>query len=232
MYANEKSLVPYNYMAGIYNFEGQRAVGFGLIVSGDALEDEKTFIASYSEKLDWLLKVVKGMYIGANLKIQAAGFGSNTTGGPHRMQGTAIGTGFDYGMLWHVNEQVQVGAMLTNAFSYIDWNTQFSSYNEGVPLTSDIGLSYKIPFFVVASDITDLDMLHIGIEKNIFTYVDLRLGYTQTLDVASTKQYMTGIGIGHFEFGRNKEFSTDFDVAYLFEQLDNTLKIQMSFKFK
>ncbi len=232
MYGNVKSLVPYNYIAGIYNFEGQRAAGFGLIVSGDALEDEKTFILSYDEKLDWLLRVVKNMYIGVNLKLQAAGFGSDTTGGPDRMQGNAFGAGFDLGLLWHVNEQVQVGAMIKNAFSDVRWNTQFTDYEEGVPLTSDFGVSYRIPFFLISSDITDLDMLHIGVEKNIFTYIDLRVGYTQTLDVASTKQYMTGIGIGHFQFGRNKEFSTDFDVAYLFEQLDNTLKIQMSFKFK
>jgi len=233
MYGNDKSLVPYNYIAGIYNFNYQRAVGFGLIVSGDALEDEKTFIGAYSEKLDWLFfNLVKNVYIGANLKLEAAGFGNNTNGGADRMQGNAFGMGFDLGMLWHINEQVQAGFMIKNAFSYLQWNTQFNSYGEGVPLTSDMGLSYTIPFFTIASDITDLDTLHIGVEKNIFTYIDLRAGYTQTLDMASTKQYMTGIGIGHFQFGRNKEFSTDFDVAYLFENLANTLKIQMSFKFK
>ncbi len=235
MYTKQKNLIPYNYAGFIYPFDKYRGAGTGLIISGDNYLDEKTILFSYCENFVWLLKFLR-ISTGINLKLHFAGFGNNNAGLEEKVTGGAFGFGTDLGFLWVITDNVSIGIFLRDAFSYINWSSKYlnieHSYNEGVPLTSSIGISYKIKEFILSCDISNLNKLRIGLEKTIFTYIDLRAGYTQTLDIESYKEYTLGIGIGHFEFGNKREFSSSLDIAYLFERLGSTLKIQTNFKFK
>lgn len=235
MYTKQKNLVPYNYAGFIYPFSKERGAGIGLIISGDDFLDEKTVLISYCENFEWLLKILK-ISSGVNFKLHFAGFGNNKEVAENKVTGGAAGLGFDIGFLWILTDNVKIGLFFRDAFSYINWTSKYidiqHSYNEGVPLTSSLGVSYNMKDFIASCDLSDLNKLKIGLEKTIFNYIDLRVGYTQTLDIESYKEYMLGIGIGHFEFGSRNEFSSSLDFSYLFERLENTLKVQISFKFK
>jgi hypothetical protein len=238
MYAKDRDIVPYNYSALVYPINEYRAAGLGVVVSGDSLFDEKTIYFSYAEKFDWLLERfgVKGLCVGANFKLQFAGYGDTPNPPPGSVQGSAGGVGFDLGALFPVSPEIQVGAFVQDALSALWWNSkwegQSTNYLQGVGLTTALGARYKIKDFIASMTLSDLDTLKFGIEKNIFNYIDVRGGYTQTLDFESYKEYMVGMGLGHFVFGQRKEFSMGLDFAYLFQRLDNTLEISWSLKYE
>jgi long-subunit fatty acid transport protein len=233
MYMKQKWIVPYNYAAIIYPFNRYWGMGFGMIISGDQTLMEQTYLLSFAGSLDWFQKVIRGISVGVNLKLNLASYGNNPDTDPDKVIGNAGGCGMDFGIMWKVTDNIQAGLMLKDAFSYIKWQTNFGgNYNEGVPLTSGLGLAYKMKELLASAELSDLDMVRFGLEKTLWTYVDVRVGYTQTLDIESSKQYMIGLGVGHFEFGARREFSFNIDSSFAFERLDNTLKIQTSFKFK
>jgi hypothetical protein len=234
MYAKQKFLTPYNYFAFIWPFEKQRAAGFGMIISGDPVLLEQTYLFSYSEKLDWLLQVIKGVYVGTNLKFHFANFGYNESSDPDKVGGSAWGLGMDFGLLWELPANVKFGLMIKDGFSYLKWDTIHNpeSVIEGVPLTSSIGFSYRAKNILVAIALSDLDTLRLGSEITLFDYIDLRAGLTQELTIEAYREYSFGLGIGRFVFGAKNELSMNLDAAFAFERLTNTLKIQTSFKFK
>lgn len=233
MYAKQKWMVPYNYFAFIWPFSKIRGIGFGMVMSGDQALLEQTYLVSYCENLDWILRVITGINVGVSLKFNFVNYGNNPEADPGKVVGSAWGMGMDFGFMWAMTNNVQAGLMLRDGFSWIKWDTAHgNSYNEGVPLTSGLGVKYSIRDFIATAELSDLDTIRFGIEKTLFMYVDLRAGYSQTLDKESYKSYYTGLGVGHFEFGAKREFSMNIDAAFLFERLDNTLKIQTSFKFK
>ncbi len=236
MYAKQKNLVPYNYFAFIWPINKLRGAGFGVLMSGDSVLFEQTYIFSYSENLDWMLfNFTDGLYAGVNMKIHAASFGNNDEDpDPLKVRGSAWGFGMDFSLLWRFTRDVQGGFMIRDAFSSVVWDADTSPETgvESVPLTTSMGLRYKLKDFMASFQIDDLDKLRVGAEFTFFTYIDLRFGFTMELDYESYKEYMLGLGIGRFEFGAKREFSMNIDTAYVFERFDNTLKIQTSFKFR
>ncbi len=233
LHYRQKGLIPYNYALFVYPINSLRAVGAGIIVSGDEIFDEKTFILSYAENIDRFTFVLNGFSLGLNFKIMSAGFGDNyKPGTDERIKGNAIGAGADFGALWRVNEYVSFGARAKDAFSWIKWNTNYSGYSEGVPITTSFGASYKTAEFLVSADIENLDMLRTGCELTVFKYLMIRGGIAQELNLQSEKEYYAGIGIGNFELGPSKNYSFALDASYSFEKMDNTLKVQVYFRFK
>ena len=238
MYTKYKGLVPYNISSVIWPINADRGVGLGVIVSGDSLFEEKTILFSYSEKLDWLIGRfgVKGLCVGGSFKLQFAGFGNNEAGSADRVQGGAGGFGLDLGLLYAVSPDIQFGAFVRDAISAMWWGSNWDgdshNYMQGVGLTTDLGVRYKIKDFMASITLSDLDRLKIGFEKTFFDYVDIRGGFSQYMDFESYKEYMVGLGIGHFVFGQKKEFSMNLDFAYLFERLDNSFKVQWSLKYR
>lgn len=235
MYAKQKFLVPYNYGAFIWPFNKERGAGFGMIVSGDPVLLEQTYLFSYSENLNWLLgKVISGINIGTSFKLHFANFGYNESSDPDKVGGSAWGIGMDFGLIWELPMGVKFGAMIKDGLSYIKWDTIHNEEStiEGVPLTSSIGFSYKIKNTLVAIALSDLDTLRLGGELTLFDYIDLRAGLLQELTIEAYREYSIGLGIGRFVFGAKKELSMNLDAAFAFERLTNTLKIQTSFKFK
>jgi len=234
MYTKQKGLVPYNYFATVYPINKSRGVGFGMAIDGDQALMEQTYILSYCENFDWLQSFITGFNAGISFKMQFANFGLNTSADPDKVGGSAWGVGMDLGLMWTVTKELQVGFMMRDLLSFMKWDTLHNpeSYNQGVPMTTSAGFKLGSKEAFLTAEVTDIDTLRIGVEANLYTYVDVRAGYTQTLDFEAYKQYMLGLGIGHFEFGMKRELSMNIDAAYLFERLDNTLKIQTSFKFR
>jgi len=235
MYAKQKFIIPYNYFAFIYPISKLRGIGFGTIISGDTLFSEKTFMLSYSENLDRILVLLKDVYAGASFKLHFAGYGDNESDdSPLKVQGGAWGVGMDFGFLWDITSQVRFGLMLRDTISWLTWssNRSDSASEEGVPLTTDVGLRYRISEFLGTVEISDMHRIKIGLEQTLFRYIDLRAGYTRTLDIEHEQEYALGLGVGKFEFGAKREFSMNFDFSFAFERLENTFKAQTSFKFK
>lgn len=234
MYAKQKWLVPYNYFAFVYPINKNRGVGMGMAISGDISMMEQTYIFSYCENFDWLQKLITGFNAGASFKMQFANFGINESADPDKVGGSAWGVGLDLGLMWAVMPNLQVGFMMRDLLSFVKWDTlhNVESVSQGVPMTTSVGFKYFTKEFLATAEVTDIDTLKIGIEANVYTYLDLRAGYSQTLDFEAYKQYSIGLGVGHFEFGAKRELSMNIDAAYVFERLDNTLKIQTSFKFR
>ena len=235
MWAKHKDLVQYNYFSLIYPMRKLRGVGGAVIVSGDELINERTLFFSYAENLNWLLGIIKGVHVGANLKFHFGGYGNNEDDpSPLHVTGTMFGVGLDFGLLWQINSNLQFGLMVKDGFSFINWsnNLHDSFWQEGVPMTTDIGLCYKTNDMYLAIDLTDVDRIHIGVEKTVATYLDLRAGIMQELELGADREYSLGLGVGHFEFGAKRELSMNIDFAYVFEVLASTFKFQLSFKFK
>ncbi|MCX8094375.1 MAG: hypothetical protein N3E50_09465 [Candidatus Goldbacteria bacterium] len=235
MYTKQKFLVPYNYFAFIWPFNKQRGAGLGMIISGDPVLLEQTYLFSYSENLNWILgQIISGINIGTNLKFHFANFGYNQSDDPNKVGGSAWGIGMDFGFLWELPMNIKFGVMIKDGFSYIKWDTIHSDEStiEGVPLTSSIGFSYKMKNVLVAIALNDLDTLRLGGELTLFDYIDLRVGLMQELTIEAYREYSLGLGIGRFVFGPKNELSMNLDAAFAFERLTNTLKIQTSFKFK
>lgn len=236
MYTKQKGIVPYNYFAFIWPINKLRGAGFGVLMSGDSVLFEQTYILSYSENLDWMLfNFTDGLYAGVNAKIHAASFGNNEDdSSPDKVTGNAWGFGMDFSLLWKFTKDVSGGVMLRDAFSSVVWDADTGDTPgvESVPFGTSMGLMYKPKDFMAAFQIDDLSKLRVGAEFTFFTYVDLRFGFAMELDYESYKEYMIGLGIGRFEFGAKREFSMNIDSAYTFERFGSTLKIQTSFKFR
>jgi len=232
MYTQDRGVIPYNYALLGIPVNDYIAAGVGVMVDGDSLYDEKTIALSAATKLDWLQKYITGVCVGANFKLLFSGYGSNLGGGSDKVSGHAGGMAVDLGLLWAVTPEVQLGAMINNLASGLWWTTDNVTTFESTALTSDLGISYSLKECILAATVSDFDKLKFGIEKNLYTILDVRAGMTQTLDLDSYREYMVGLGIGHFEFGQRKEFSMNLDFTYEFDRLANTLKIQTCFKYK
>ncbi|MFP4467018.1 MAG: hypothetical protein ACLFP1_08205 [Candidatus Goldiibacteriota bacterium] len=232
MHLKYKWIIPYNYLVGIMPM-GERGFGAGLSISGDEIFSEQKIILSYAEKLDRFVPLAKNLAVGVNMKILSAGFGTDyEAGGGDRITGSAFGLGFDLGAIWKFDENFTAAALLKDGFSYVRWSTQHEDYDEGVPLTSYLGLAYSTEEFILSAELEDMDLLKIGIEMRFFTYIDLRAGLTQTLDSESFMEYTLGLGIRRINFGEDDKFAVSFDVAQVFERLDSTLKVQAGFQFR
>ncbi len=232
MYTKYKNIIPYNYAALGIPINEMIAAGVGVIVDGDSLYNETTVGIAAATKLDWLQQVVKGICLGFNFKLQFAGYGTNIGGGTDKVTGHAGGLGVDFGALWAVTPELQLGMMVRDAISAIWWTTDNATTLEGAALTTDIGIKYGVKDLTLSATLSDLDVVKVGVEKLMFGIVDLRCGFSQALTMESNREYMLGFGIGHFQFGQKKEFSMNLDASYAFERLDNTLRIQTSFKYR
>jgi long-subunit fatty acid transport protein len=234
MWTKQKWLVPYNYFAVAFPINKSRGAGFGMLINGDSALMEQTYIFSYCENFDWFQNIITGFNAGVSFKMQFANFGNNMETYVNKVSGSAWGIGMDFGLMWTVLPNLQVGFMMRDGFSFMKWDTQHNAEStyEGVPMTTSAGFKYFTKDMLLTAEVSDIDTLKIGVEANLYTYIDVRAGYSQTLDFEAYKEFMLGLGVGHFEFGMKRELSLNFDFAYVFGRLDNTMMIQTSFKFR
>lgn len=230
-YTRQLNLIPYMFAAYAIKPEEKRfAHSEIVIVSGDdALRETSLLVAAAYD-------LTPKLHVGGTLSYRNANFGDNSNGGPGRITGSAIGLGLDLGVLFRVQKQVNIGMAVKNFLNVVAWNSTASgSYNQGSPLRLVGGLAFMpSPALAIALDwekslhSDTSDRFHFGLERQFYQIVSLRAGVFQSLAVLSDINYSLGIG---FQYQSESLLQFQLDLAYLLQDLQNSLKISLSLGF-
>lgn len=229
MNTKQKGIVPYNFLAFVHPLKSLDGVaGAGVIVSGDDLLKEVTIILGFGQNLAKYSAKLNDLKAGLTLKLRHASFGNNSDGGEDRVTGDAFGLGFDLGFLYKLSKKVTLGANLGDFLAPCWWDSSVSGkYNQSLPFVPVFGAKYEAgKSTIFALDLSSLRELHVGAEKRVHKYINLRAGYNQTIDKRPRTEYALGLGINPVSISVG---SLSLDLAYRFEELDNSLRFSVNF---
>jgi hypothetical protein len=227
------NLIPYS-MAVYAHPSGGRSWthGEGLIVSGDDALRETTLLFGLAYDMK---EYVSHLIVGSTVSYHIASFGNNSDGGAGQITGSGVGLSVDIGLLYAFSEWISTGVVLRNVINFMSWNTTgLGSYAQGNPMTMRAGFALQPdPQTVFALDLEKAmhqdteNHLHLGLERNIHRHVNVRGGVAQGLNALSGIQYSIGFGINY-----SASFAeTQVDMAYVLQDLANTLYVSLSFTF-
>jgi len=230
-YCNQLGLVPYSAGSGIHRL-GPYTLGVGLLYSGDDVLSETTLLlgaATELHVLPWAPEV--GAAVGASARTRWASFGNNdSTDG--QVTGSAMGLGLDVGAVVPLTRTTTLGLSLHDVFNVLNWDSSASgSYGENVPASLVAGLAMSphdrltIEVDVDKSLHLDVDdVVRAGASLELFDVATLRGGYRTALQEGASDEYSIGAGAS---FPAGVAVMT-LDLAYLFSDLDNTLRFTLS----
>jgi long-subunit fatty acid transport protein len=252
-FAKLYGLVSYNMFSvgmPLSSDESQQGFGLALISSGDDALREMTILAGYARK-------VGPFSLGLNLKYRHASFGNNTlnrddfkvfsddeftAGVLNQVKGTASGFGFDFGLLYQLNEKIKMGFIVRDVYSPVSWNSSVDNpnaktkgtYSETVPLETVIGTSYSVfENLLVTADyqpgLSD-DVSHKvrgGAELRLWKWLYLRAGLQNNINTEDDERYLFGMGLAVSIKGSIIQF----DYTHIIEQLENSNRITVGFAF-
>jgi len=232
-------LVPFNLFLYGQKFSAEYAFGIGFLSSGDDALRENTVFLTASRLLSLRLS------LGLTLKLRFASFGNNPEGewifegGNRQVQGTGRGFGFDLGARWVMGRKVVLGLVLKDLLENIGYNVSnevgtAKGGGERVPTTLLLGMGYVVNrglnFELNLKKSLHLDTedrLFFGLERRVFSFLELRGGMNQNLGSAEVgRGYALGFSLAQ-EFERIPlDFSLDF--AYLINELQNFYHISFN----
>ncbi|MBV6510983.1 MAG: hypothetical protein HRU80_00740 [Ignavibacteriales bacterium] len=249
---NQFGLVKYNYLgyAMPYN-SGLDGLGLAFIYSGDEAMNEMTVQVGYGRKV-W-----KDLTVGGSIKYRRSSFGNNTLGGDdyrifepdeiaqaqlNQVKGGANGFGFDIGVLFKVNDKVNMGIMLKDIYSPVFWDSKVDnpaakakgSYSELVPFESVVGTSFRISdnFMFTADYLPSLskdvyNKIRGGAEIRLFNFLFVRAGVQNTINNVEDERIVLGTGLKFKIFGGRFVF----DYTNVIENLANTSRLTFGLEF-
>ncbi|MCK9211264.1 MAG: conjugal transfer protein TraF [Ignavibacteriaceae bacterium] len=252
-YTKLLGLVDYNYLAFSLPLKDDQGAGAALIVSGDAALREYTLNLGYSRKF-----LLDSLYIGFGLKFRYASFGNNSLsagdyilfesdeisdGILNQVKGSAFGFGFDFGVLYHLNDKIKIGLMFRDIYSPLFWNSKVDNpdkkakgkYSELIPFEPTIGTSFKVSdqitfttdyTSVVRKDVSD--KLRAGIEASLFQILSVRGGVQYFLNNEKDEKYSLGLGLN---FGAGNERKIHLDYTFMMEEFANSQRISIGLEF-
>lgn len=248
-YTKLLGLVDYNYLAFSMPMKNDQGAGAALIVSGDAALREYTLNLGYSRKF-----LLDSLFIGFGFKLRYASFGNNSLNSSdyllfepdeisdgilNQVKGSAFGFGFDFGVLYHLNEKIKVGLMFRDIYSPLFWNSKVDNpdkkakgkYSELIPFEPTIGTAFKVAEQItVVTDYTSVvrkdvsDKLRAGMEISMFKILSLRGGVQYFLNNEKDEKYSIGLGMN---FGAGKERRIRLDYTFMMEELANSQRISI-----
>jgi len=248
-YTKLLGLVDYNYLAFSMPMKNDQGAGAALIVSGDAALREYTLNLGYSRKF-----LLDSLFIGFGFKLRYASFGNNSLNNSdyllfepdeisdgilNQVKGSAFGFGFDFGVLYHLNEKIKVGLMFRDIYSPLFWNSKVDNpdkkakgkYSELIPFEPTIGTAFKVAEQItVVTDYTSVvrkdvsDKLRAGMEISMFKILSLRGGVQYFLNNEKDEKYSIGLGMN---FGAGKERRIRLDYTFMMEELANSQRISI-----
>ncbi len=251
-YTNQLGLINYHYLAASLPLGKYKGLGFSLISSGDKALREWTFGTSYAQKL-W------GFYTGITLKFRFASFGNNglnesdyivfdqdeiTSGIANQVNGSAIGFGFDIGLLYPVSKVITIGTQLRDIYSPVFWDSKTNSstkqtkgkYSETVPLEWTLGSAFRLTDnFVFAIDyspsiIEDANQkLMAGMEIKFLNLIYLRSGLQNLINNLDDERYSFGLGLDIGDLIGDSRILIDY--TYSIEELANSQRFSLGMKF-
>ena len=203
-------------------------LALGLVSSGDALLRENTLLLGAGMSP----MALHGLALGAVLKMRRASFGSGGT--EDCVEGSALGMALDLGLSGAFGP-VRVGLVLEEALGRLNWDSSVrGQYSESVPRTLSGGLEFQTGAFAFASDLEiglhdeRADKFAAGIEYSLHSILQIRGGLKQRL-VAEEARFLTmGFGLGHKLTGGQR---LQLDMAYLFHDLGNSLRVSAGYTF-
>lgn len=243
-WANQFNLIPYNYLSG--NFPLNRfGLGYYIETAGDDVLRENTLAIGFGVSPDkpmigalgGLLAKVPGLSFGTTLKMRYASFGNNSDGGEHRVDGSAIGFGFDFGFLYNLPafDKVNFSMVWRDLGNMLMWDTSVKgSYNEGVPVGWIMGVAYQpndraLMTFDLRPELYGDTNTRIaaGIEYKVFKIIALRGGFAQDLGTLQfNRDWTFGLGV---DTKIKNSMTLNVGISYLIDELVNTPRVGMAF---
>lgn len=232
-FAYQFGLVPYSFAAFSSRIANVVQHGEALLISGDAALKEVTLVIAFAS-VNYVL--LPNLRLGGSLHIRSATFGSNDSEFEGQVTGSAEGFGIHFGVMYHISESITSGLILNNFMNFLKWNSSASgNYSQNLPRELTLGFAFKkarnfafVFDYNLALNIDTEDVLHVGIEKYFFLNFVLRSGLTQNMDVIAGPNYTVGTGF-YYRFPESFDFI--FDASYLFNEIGNTFRASMGFRF-
>jgi len=229
-YCDQLGLVPYSAGAGTHRL-GPYSLGLGLLYSGDEVLSETTLIVGAATEFHVLPWNTGGSAsFGASARARWASYGNNDGGG-EQVTGNAMGFGLDVGAVLPLTATTTLGVSARDVLNTLGWESSAAgAYDENVPTSLVAGIAMR-PHERLLLEV-DLDRaLHLdvddvvraGAEIGLFGMASLRGGYRTTLTENGSDEYSIGGG-ATFPAGAA---SMTLDAAYLFGELDNTLRFSL-----
>lgn len=207
--------------------DNRRGFSAGVMSNGDALYRENTISFGYAQRNLWLGIPFD---IGGSSHFYVGSIGSNET--PESIQGSVMGIGMHLGLRVWFSKYTALGCVVKNAVNSLKWSTSGKgNYSESLPRqlligvgyqdssALQIGLDYEIGMYDEIGD-----RIHVGLEKALFPFLQLRTGYSWVESDVKDDQISIGIGLNHI-FDRRHYMQ--FDIGYTIETLANTLRFSL-----
>jgi len=230
-YCDQMGLVPYSAAAGAMRLGGF-AVGAGVLYSGDDVLSETTVLLGASRTLpafSWCDG--RTPEVGAAVRVRRASFGNNAA---HEGQvtGSALGFGLDVGAILPIPGGATLGVTLRDAVSSLSWDSSAAgTYDESVPPLLAVGVAMTAADRLIIEAGLDKaiaddarDIASIGAELSLFDVAALRGGYRTSITDDTFEEFVAGGGAAT-EIGAA---TAGVDVAYIFGELENTLRMAVS----
>ncbi len=230
-YCDQMGLVPYSSAAGVMRF-GDYAVAAGLLYSGDDVLTETTVLVGASRPLPGLVWCDgRAPEAGAALRIRRASFGNNES---HEGQvtGTALGYALDVGAAVPMPGGTTLGLVWRDVVSSLSWDSSASGeYDESVPSVLSAGVAMTAADRLTieagldkALDDDASDIASLGVELRLFEAATLRGGYRTSVSDDALEEFVAGAGAA----ARIGSATAGVDVAYVFGELESTLRMGLS----
>ncbi len=231
-YGNQMGLVPYSAGAGRMRLGGY-SVGVGLLYSGDDVLSETTAILGVARGLraaPWALD--RSIEVGLSLRTRWASYGNNGSV-DEQVTGSAAGLGLDLGAFVPLTDTATFGVAARDVFNVLNWDSSAAgSYAENVPAALALGVSVRPSDSILIEVDLDKslrsdnnDIVRAGAEVRLFGVASLRGGYSTALPEGERQEFAVGAG------ATATAAATDItlDLAYLFGDLENTLRLTIGF---
>ncbi|MBD3368383.1 MAG: hypothetical protein GF405_09485 [Candidatus Eisenbacteria bacterium] len=234
-YCDQMGLVPYSTAAGTMRLGGY-TVGAGVLYSGDDVLTETTILLGASRplpELSWCEE--RSPQVGAAARVRRASFGNNEA---HEGQVTGTATGFalDVGATAPLPGGADVGVVWRDALSTLSWDSSAGgTYDEPVPSVIALGVAMTAADRLTVEVGLDTsleedgrDIASIGAELVLFEIAALRGGYRTSINDDTYDEFVAGGGVSTM-LGTA---TAGVDVAYVFGQLDDTLRMALTVGWK
>jgi len=234
-HGEQMGLVPYSAAAGSWRASTNWIIGAGAIYSGDDALSEMTGVVSAARSFGSPAWLQGGdILAGLSLRARRASFGNNESSGA-QVTGSAVGAAVDAGIVIPLAEGVSLGACGRDIVGVLNWDSSSSgAYEEGVPPALIVGLAFQILGDAVleadldkALSLDGRDLLALGLEVPVFDVAALRGGYRKDLGNRNLEEFSVGGGASVPAACAELEL----DVAYVFGELDDTLRLGVGLRF-
>jgi len=227
------NIIPYSFAGLAFSPSNRYCLGAGLIVSGDDLLKELSFITCYGSR--FYLNDHK-INVGLTLTLHNASFGKNDVT-ESAVTGDAFGYALGCGAQFFLTRKIVLATHFQNLVNKIAWNTStIGKYEEGLPRRLIFGVAFKnyrslnfdMDFHKSLYEEIE-DKIYLGAERVFLKRIFLRAGAATSINQSKPLFYTFGFGVSHFI---NRRLYFQLDGAYIIHPLENMFRVSLLFRVK